>query len=588
MRHLLRALGYMKPYAWLAAGAYGSLLLATAANLVTPRLVQVVIDRGIGAGDLSFVLLAAVGIVLVAAAQGLFNFLRGYLAARVGEGVAFDLRNALYEKLQRLSFGYYDRAQTGQLMTRATNDVELVRMFIGFGFLQFLNAIVMLVATLAILFRMDWQLAALSMLIMPLLAFAILRFTGTVRPIFMRVQQELARLNTILQENLAGIRVVKAFAREPYEFRRFEEQNLALLGENLQAIRAVAVNLPLLFFAGSLGTVIVLGFGGVQVMGGRLSLGELVAFNTYLGLLMMPIGMLGMILGMIARAGASAERVFEILDAQSEVTESPHARPLPPIRGEVTFDHVSFRYFGGEYVLRDVSFTAKPGQMVALVGATGSGKTTIVNLIPRFYDPTEGRVLVDGIDVREVTLESLRSQIGMVLQETTLFTGTIRENIAFGRPDATDEEIIAAAQAAEAHDFILSFPQGYDTPVGERGVTLSGGQKQRIAIARALLLDPRILILDDATSSVDVETEYQIQQALLRLMKGRTSFVIAQRMSTLRHADLILVLDHGRIVAQGTHEGLLHESPIYADFYYLQTVEDVEPAPLPLGEGVLP
>lgn len=588
MRYLLRALRYMKPYAWLAAGAYGSLLLATVASLVMPRLVQMVIDRGIGARDLSFVLLAAVGIVLVAAAQGLFNFLRGYLAARVGEGVAFDLRNALYEKLQRLSFGYYDRAQTGQLMTRATNDVELVRMFIGFGFLQFLNAIVMLVATLAILFRMDWQLAALSMSIMPLLGFAIVRFAGTVRPIFMRVQQELARLNTILQENLAGIRVVKAFAREPYEFRRFEEQNLALLSENMRAVRAVAVNLPLLFFAGSLGTVIVLGFGGFQVMGGRLSLGQLVAFNTYLGLLMMPIAMLGMILGMIARAGASAERVFEILDAQSEVTESPNARPLPPIRGEVTFEHVSFRYFGGEYVLQDVSFTAKPGQMVALVGATGSGKTTIVNLIPRFYDPTEGRVLVDGIDVREVTLESLRSQIGMVLQETTLFTGTIRENIAFGRPDATDEEIIAAAKAAEAHDFILSFPKGYDTPVGERGVTLSGGQKQRIAIARALLLNPRILILDDATSSVDVETEYQIQQALLRLMKGRTSFVIAQRMSTLRHADLILVLDRGRLVAQGTHEELLHESPLYADFYYLQTVEDVEPAPASLEESMVP
>lgn len=588
MRHLLRALGYMKPYTWLAAGAYGGLLLATAANLVMPRLVQMVIDRGIGAKDLSFVLLAAVGIVLVAAAQGLFNFLRGYLAARVGEGVAFDLRNALYEKLQHLSFGYYDRAQTGQLMTRATNDVELVRMFIGFGFLQFLNAIVMLIATLVILFRMDWQLASLSMLIMPLLAFAIVRFAGTVRPIFMRVQQELSRLNTILQENLAGMRVVKAFAREPYEFRRFEEQNLALLGQNLRAIRAMAINLPLLFFAGGLGTVIVLGFGGFQVMGGRLSLGQLVAFSTYLGLLMMPIAMLGMILGMIARAGASAERVFEILDAQSEVTESPTARPLPPVRGEVTFEHVSFRYFGGEYVLRDVSFTARPGQMVALVGATGSGKTTIVNLIPRFYDPTEGRVLVDGIDVREVTLDSLRSQIGMVLQETTLFTGTIRENIAFGRPDATDEEIIAAAQAAEAHDFILSFPKGYDTPVGERGVTLSGGQKQRVAIARALLLDPRILILDDATSSVDVETEYQIQQALLRLMQGRTSFVIAQRMSTLRHADLILVLDRGRIVAQGTHEELLHESPIYADFYYLQTVEDVELAPASLEESMLP
>ncbi|MGQ9585210.1 MAG: ABC transporter ATP-binding protein [Anaerolineae bacterium] len=575
MRSLARALRYMKPYAWLAAGAYLSLLLASAASLAAPRLIQAVIDQGIGQRNLQFLIWASVGIVAVAVGQGLFNFLRGFLSAKTAEGVAYDLRNALYEKLQGLSFSYYDRAQTGQLMTRATNDVELIRAFVGFGFIQFLSAVVMFAATLTILFTMDWQLALLSLAVIPLLVFVVFRFLRTVHPVFMRVQQELSRLNTILQENLAGVRVVKAFAREPHERHRFKEQNLALLSQNMRAVRAIALNLPFLFFAGSLGTVIVLWFGGGQVIGGRLTIGQLVAFNTYLGLLMMPIGMLGMIMAMISRAGASAERVFEILDAQSEVREAPDARPIPPVRGQVTFDHVSFRYFSGEYVLRDVSFTARPGQMVALVGATGSGKTTIINLIPRFYDPTEGRVLVDDTDLRTVTLDSLRSQVGIVLQETTLFTGTIRENIAFGRPEATEEEIVQAARAAEAHGFIMAFPQGYDTPVGERGVTLSGGQKQRIAIARALLLDPRILILDDAMSSVDVETEALIQRALLHLMKGRTSFVIAQRMSTLRHADLILVLDHGRVVAQGTHEQLLHDSPLYAEFYYLQAVGDV-------------
>jgi ATP-binding cassette subfamily B protein len=367
------------------------------------------------------------------------------------------------------------------------------------------------------------------------------------------------------------VRVVKAFARELYEAQRYTQANQNLFDLNLVVGRLMGAAMPLIFLIANLSLLAVYWIGGSQAIAGHLSVGRIVAFANYMMMAFFPMLMLGMIMAMISQAGASAERVFEILDARSEVIEKPDAIELPDVQGRVAFERVSFRYFGGgELVLKGVSFTAEPGQTVALLGATGSGKSTIINLIPRFYDVSEGRITVDGHDVRDVTIESLRSQIGIVLQEATLFTGTVRDNIAFGKPEATMEEIVAAAKAAEAHEFIVGFPDGYDTEVGERGVTLSGGQKQRIAIARALLLDPRILILDDSTSSVDFSTEERIQQALDELMKGRTSFVIAQRISTVLNADQILVLDKGRVVAHGTHEELMESSPIYAEIYYSQ------------------
>jgi len=574
MRPLSRVLGHLKKYWLVALGAYLSLLVVTAGNLVTPRLLQVVIDQGISGKNMPVITWMALGLVALALGRSLFQFAQGYLSERASQGVAYDLRNALYAKIQGLSFSYHDRAQTGQLLTRATNDVELVRMFTGMGFLQFLNSVVMLVGSLILLFAMNWRLALVAVVILPLVLGLFSLFGLKARPMFSRVQKKLSALNTILQENLAGVRVVKAFVREPFEAERFGRGNQELLDEFLKVGRLMAFLFPTLFLVFNLSTLAIYWYGGFQVIGGDLTVGQLVAFNTYLMMVMMPVGVLGMIATMISRAAASAERIFEILDAQSEVADAPDAEPLPPLEGRVAFEDVQFRYFGGskdsEWVLDGVSFVTEPGQTVALLGETGSGKSTIINLIPRFYDVSEGRITVDGHDVRDVTIASLRSQIGIVLQEATLFMGTVRDNIAFGKPEATMEEIVAAAKAAEAHEFIVGFPDGYDTEVGERGVTLSGGQKQRIAIARALLLDPRILILDDSTSSVDFATEERIQQALDELMKGRTNFVIAQRISTVLNADQILVLDKGRIVARGTHEELMESSPIYAEIYYSQ------------------
>jgi len=571
VKYLWRALGYLKHY-WLpAAGAFLGLLISTAARLVVPRLTQIIIDDGIAAGRIDVIVWAAAGMVGVAIGGSLFTFLQGMLSARTAQGVAYDLRNQLYTKIQSLSFSYHDKAQTGQLLTRATSDVEMMHHFIGMGFIQFLTAILMMIGSITLLFVTDWQLALIMLVLVPLTFGVFGFFASKARPLFTKIQQRVAEINTVLQENLVGVRVVKAFAREPYEHARYTQANQNLFDLNLVVGRMFAAAMPLIFLIANLALLAVYWIGGYQAIAGDISVGRIVAFANYMMMAFFPMLMLGMIMAMISRAGASAERVFEILDAQSEVAEKPEAVKLASIQGRVAFERVNFRYFGGgELVLNDVSFTAEPGQTVALLGATGSGKSTIINLIPRFYDATEGRVTIDGHDVRGVTLDSLRQQTGIVLQETTLFSGTIRENIAFGRPEASLDEIITAAKAAEAHDFIASFPEGYDTPVGERGTTLSGGQKQRIAIARALLLDPRILILDDATSSVDYETEYRIQQALERLMKGRTSFVIAQRVATVLNADQILVLERGEIAARGTHEELLRESSIYAEIYYSQ------------------
>ncbi len=571
MKSLGRALAYLKRHWLMAAGALISLLIATASRLVIPRFTQRIIDDGIATGSMPIIVRSAVTMVALAAGGAIFTFLQGILMARTAQGVAYDLRNELYAKIQSLSFSYHDQAQTGQLQTRATSDVDMVHRFVGMGFVMFLSALLMMAGSITFLFMTDWQLALIVLVLIPIVFGLFGFFAAKGRPLFSKIQQQLAVLNTILQENLVGMRVVKAFVREDYEAQRYEEGNLQMLNLNLAVGRIFSIAFPLVFLLANLANLAIYWAGGYQAIAGQITLGGLVAFTSYMMMAFFPMLMLGMILAMISQAAASAERVFEVLDAQSEVVEKGDAVELPTIEGEVRFDRVGFRYISsGEPVLEDISFTAEPGQTIALLGATGSGKSTIVALVPRFYDVTEGAITLDGHDVRDVTMESLRLQIGLVFQETTLFSGTIRENIAFGRPDAPLEAMLAAARAAEADDFIRAFADGYDTRVGERGVTLSGGQKQRIAIARALLMDPRILILDDATSSVDYETELRIQRALDRLMEGRTSFVIAQRIATVLNADQILVLDQGRIVARGVHEELLRDSPIYAEIYSSQ------------------
>jgi ATP-binding cassette subfamily B multidrug efflux pump len=558
-----------------------SLLLVSSANLATPLLIGRAIDEGIGPRRLGVIFVVVGWLVGLAVARAMFTFLQGYLAERASQGVAYDLRDALFERIERLSFSYYDRVQTGQLVTRLTSDVEQIRTFAGSGVVQLANAVVMLIGTTILLLYLDWQLALVALAIVPIIAVLLVRFVGRIRPLFREVQQTLGRLNTVLQEDLLGVRVIRAFAREDYETARYTSVNEELLEKNLTTVRVFSNNFPFVFLFANLGTLAIIWFGGWQVIGGRLSVGDLVAFNTLLGFMLFPILTIGFLSASISRAGASSQRVFDVLDAPLDVKDSPEASILLPLSCRVDFDDVSFRYPGSvRDILTGVSFSARPGQTVAVLGTTGSGKSTLVNLIPRFYDVTGGAVRLDGNDVRDVTLSSLRSQIGIVLQETRLFSGTVRENVAFGKPDATDEEIVAAAEAAQAGEFIRGLSDGYDTVIGERGIGLSGGQRQRIAIARALLIDPRLLILDDSTSAVDAETEAAIQKTLDRLMreKHRTVFVIAQRVSTVRDADLILVLDEGRIAASGTHEELLRESELYNEILGSQLLSPSETA----------
>lgn len=610
-----RAIRYMSKYRWLLFLAYGSLFIATAAQLFVPQLVQSIIDTVTNAfaanqilklpaniqamaaqqlnttveqltqtsGSANKDLATAMGaIVVFAVLLAIFAFIQSFNAERISQNVAFDFRSELFAKIQRLSFSYHDRNQTGQLMIRATDDVEKVRLFLGQGMVIAMQSIVLLVAALLILWFTNHALTLVVLPILPIAFVVFFVFGMITQPLFIQVQRRVSAMNTVLQENLAGLKVVKAFAREPQEQTRFDASATDLLAWQLRVSRIFSFLFPIIFMIANLGQAAILYFGGRQIIEGTLTIGEWQKFSLYLAFVFFPMGQLGFIINLMSQANASAERIFEILDTENEVQDKPGARALGAVRGEVAFENVTFRYFkGGEPVLSDVSFQAAPGQTIALLGATGSGKTTIINLIPRFYDVSAGRVTIDGNDVREVTLESLRANIGIVLQETTLFTGTIRDNIAFGKPDASMDAIEAAAKAAAAHDFIMEFPQGYETPVGERGSTLSGGQKQRLAIARALLLNPRILILDDSTSSVDLATEYRIQQALDTLMQGRTSFVIAQRISTVLNADQILVLDKGHIVARGTHEELLDSSEIYAEIYSSQLMTDaVEEAAL--------
>lgn len=610
---LRRAIGYLRNQGYIPLVAYVALLIATLAQLAVPQLTQNMTDavtngfiadsiltkvpaliqplalNQIGktldqvkldqANAQSLLINAGLFIVAFAIARGVFSFLQTYFAERMSQSAAFDMRNEIFAKVQRLSFTYHDQNQTGQLMVRATDDVEKVRLFIAQGLMQAVSSLVLIVLILIILFATNVQLTLVALPTLPIAMVVFMIFGAVAQPLFAAVQGKISTLNTVLQESLAGIKVVKAFVREPYEEGRFTKAADDVLSTTMRVSRTFTFLFPVVFLVAQVGQAGILYFGGRDIIGNNLTLGEYQKFSLYLTFLFLPLAQLGFIISQMAQASASSARIFEILDAKNDVEDKPNAPILTSIKGHVEFKDVTFRYVGGsEPVLKNVSFEALPGQTIALLGATGSGKTSIINLLPRFYDVSEGQVLIDGNDVRDVTIDSLRSQIGIVLQETNLFGGSIRDNIAFGRSEATLEEVIAAAKAAAAHDFIMTFPDGYDTSVGERGSTLSGGQKQRIAIARALLLNPRLLILDDSTSSVDLMTEFHIQKALDNLMRGRTSFVIAQRISTVVNADQILVLDKGEIVARGKHEELMEDSAIYAEIYHSQLVGDAEVA----------
>ncbi|MBI1800651.1 MAG: ABC transporter ATP-binding protein [Chloroflexi bacterium] len=557
---------------------YFCLFVTIGLNLLVPWLIKLVIDQGLSRGDRALMVNIGLLILGLALVRGVFGFGLRYLTEWLAQRVAYDLRNELYDKIQRISFAFHDKAHTGDLMSRATSDVEQVQRFIGNGLLDLTNIFVLLVASLIIMLSADVRLTLLTLTPIPVLVLVTIRFGMNQRVLSKRVQEQMGKLSTTLQENSTGVRVVKAFAREDHENAKFNAENREYLQRRLAVVRSWASTFPFMNFIIAGSTAILLGLGGQAVMRGEISVGTLVAFNSYIVMLALPVQRLGFLVNMLSNAGASGERLYEILDEPSKVQEKPDALTLESVQGLVRFEDVTFAY-GERPVLRHVSFTARPNEVIALMGPTGSGKSTIIALIPRFYDVKQaGRVTVDGHDIRDVTLASLRRQIGIVLQETFLFSATIRANIAYGHRTAPLDDVIAAAQAARAHDFIMALPDGYETRIGERGVTLSGGQRQRLAIARALLLNPRILILDDSLSNVDTETEYLIQQALSTLMQGRTTFVIAQRLITLKSADQILVLDHGAIVQRGTHEQLLAEGGLYRRIYDLQLRDQEETA----------
>ena len=578
MRVAALCLRYARKYWRAIVGVYVLMAGISALSLVIPQLIRWIIDQGIRDQDVRFIGAMAASLVGLTVVKGVFVYFEGRWSEMASQGVAYDLRNTIYSRLAALSFSYHDRTETGQHLSRTIQDVERLRFLTGRAVLRLVEGVVLFVGSLGVLLVMNAKLALLSLAAMPLLSYLAYHFGRRFRPLSLLLQNQLGALTTRLEQNLRGFRIVKAFAQEDAEIERFERENSLWFSLAARLARYRSFFPPLMNLAASLVTVFVIWFGGHLVITGESTLGELVAFTTYLGQLTMPIRRLGHVIPAIAMAVSAGERVLEILEAVSEVEDKPGARDLSSVRGKVTFEGVSFGYYSGDNIVEEVSFEVAEGKIVALLGETGCGKSTIVHLIPRFCDAKSGRILIDGADIRDVTVSSLRRYIGIVLQETTLFAATVRENIGFGRPEASFEEIRKAARAAQAEDFIENLTDGYETAVGERGVTLSGGQKQRVAIARALLKDPRILILDDATSSVDTETEHLIQKALMILMEGRTSFVIAQRLSTVRRADLILVLEKGRIAASGTHSELLRTSGIYADIYNRQLRRDEEPA----------
>jgi ABC-type multidrug transport system fused ATPase/permease subunit len=567
-RTFTRLLTFLRPY---RVGLIASILLAVGSQAAQIALVWVTgrdaIDRSLLRHDthrLHWTVVAIVGLGIIRA--GLMAA-RRLLSGQIALDVEMDMRSGIYAHLVRLSFGFYDRHQTGQLLSRATVDLQGVRFFLGYGLIFFFQNALTVLSVTVVLFFFEWKLALIVLAVTPLLVALAYRYSHVSHPTLRDVQQRLADVATVAEENIVGVHVVKAFAQEPAEQRKFVDRSERVFDQTVRANRQRATYVPLISFVPMVATAAVLLLGARMVAHGTLSVGSFVAFNLYLGMLVLPLRALGMWVGQAQRATAAGERIFEIVDEPEEIADAPGAKPLPPGGGAIRFEHVSFGYADDRPVLKDIDLEIAPGRTIALIGHTGSGKTTLTSLVPRFYDASAGRVLVDGVDVREVQLASLRHAIGVIAQDPFLFSATVRDNIAFGRSDLGDDDVERAARAAQAHEFIERLPERYDTVIGERGITLSGGQRQRIAIARALAVDPRILILDDATASVDATTEARIRSGLREAMAGRTTLIIAHRLSTIALADEIVVLDDGRIAARGTHDELLHSTAVYREIY---------------------
>ena len=586
MRVVLRLTRYAFRHKWYLIGAYAAMIASTLSAMVIPRMLGDAIDEALASGLQSRLLLLAGVIVVFSLLRGVFSYGQRYLSESLSERSAYDLREDFFRKLQGMSFGFFDREQTGNLMSKATQDVDAVRMFISMGMVRGLSIFVMLGAVSVLMALANWRLAIVSMAFVPLILWRALAMSNVLRPTWMKVQEETGAMTTVLQENLSGMKVVKAFGARAFEESKFNARADAVAKLTYSATRLFASQGALMTFIFTAATGAILWYGGREVAVDRLTAGGLVSFIFYMGLLAMPVRMSGWMVNTVSRASSAGQRIYDVLDAESPVTQKPDAVPLPRVAGHVAFENVAVSYDEAGSAVRDINFEAQPGQVVALLGGPGSGKSTIAHVIPRFYDVSEGRITIDGYDVRDVTLSSLRQNVGIVMQDVFVFAASIKDNIAYGLDDVDMEEVVRAAKIAQLHDFIKGLPDGYDSWVGERGITLSGGQRQRLAIARTLLLDPPVLILDDSTSSVDMATEYKLQQALDDVIRGRTTFVIAHRLSTVRRADMILALEDGEIVERGAHDDLLERNGFYRSIYDLQ-LRPLEhgPAAVPVALG---
>lgn len=577
MKTYLRLLNYVRPYLKRLSVAIVCIIMAASANLYVPWIIKDVIDDVLTSRNMTMLNLIAGGIVIVFLLRGIFYYGQTYLMSFIGQKVIIDIREAVYRHLQNLSLSYFEKRQTGTIMSYITNDVAALQSAMVDNVIEMVTEGVTLIGSLAAMFYIHWQLSLLTMITLPLVAKTIEIFGGKLRTASTAMQERAADITAVLQETLSSVRVIKSFVREDYEISRFNRENYFNFRAQMKTSQLMATLTPIIEFLAAIGVTIIIWYGGREVINGSLTSGSLIAFLIYVVNLSNPIKRLSRVYGNIQRALAAADRVFEVLDTVPEIADVADAEALPPIEGQVEFENVVFEYNPGEVALDHISLVAQPGQMIAIVGPSGAGKTTIANLIPRFYDPTTGRVLIDGYDVKRVTTHSVRAQIGIVPQETVLFNGTVYDNILYGDLDATEDQVMAAAKAANAHQFITNMSEGYGSMIGERGAKISGGQRQRIAIARAILKNPRVLILDEATSALDTESENLVQEALDKLMVGRTSFVIAHRLSTVQRADLILVMEKGRIVERGTHRELLENRGLYYRLYQVQFSDKKQP-----------